>query len=138
LSVSSVASADEGKTLTFPNVTVISIPGECPADDNPPLTAMKAFIDPQTGELRPGTPEEEAALASAMAGGRTLRTESAREVMVKPDGTMMMELGEDGMEDLIARATPDGKPVFLCVPRSEAVKAFTGPVSSPKATAEAK
>jgi hypothetical protein len=138
LGVSGVALAGEDKAPRFPNVTVISIPGECPADDNPPLTAMKAFIDPQTGELRPGTPEEEEALARAMAGERTLRTASTREVLIKSDGSMLLELGEDGMVDLIARTTPAGKPVFVCVPHSEAVKALAGPVSSPKATAEEK
>jgi hypothetical protein len=138
LSVSSVASAGEGKTLSFPNVTVISIPGECPADDNPPMTAMKAFIDPQTGELRPGTPEEEAELARVISGQRGLRTEATREAMVREDGSVILELGEDSMEDLVVRVLPDGKPVFLCVPRPETVKAFTRPVSSLKATPEVK
>ena len=33
-------------------VRVISVPPECPADDNEAMNAMRAFIDPTTGELR--------------------------------------------------------------------------------------
>jgi hypothetical protein len=73
-----------------------------------------------------------------MSGDRTARTASTREALINSDGSIILELGEDGMVDLIARTTPAGKPVFVCVPHSEAVKALAGPVSSPKATAEEK
>jgi hypothetical protein len=111
-------------------VRVISIPlQECPADDNEAMNAVKAFIDPATGELRAPTPEEEAALARAIAPKAARQAQAAREVMVRPNGSLFYELGEDGMVDVVARTGPDGKPVFFCTPRSETPKALKRPLA---------
>jgi hypothetical protein len=114
-------------------VRVISIPlQECPADDNEGMNAVKAFIDPATGELRAPTPEEEAALARAIAPRAPRRALAAREPMVSASGILYYEVGEEGMVDAVVRVGPDGKPVFLCTPRSETPKALTRPLAPKK------
>lgn len=116
-------------------VRVISIPlQECPADDNESTNTVKAFIDPATGELRAPTQEEEAALARAI-GPRVRRAETARTPLVTADGIVSYELGEDGMMDVVVRTGADGKPVFLCTPRSETPKALTRPLAPRKSEA---
>ncbi len=41
------------------------------------------------------------------------------------------------MEDVVVRIGADGKPVFLCTPRSETARALTRPLASgPSARAE--
>src|SRR5262245_27596722 len=133
----SASKASAPSIMEFPNVTVISIPGECPADDHAGMVSMRAFIDPQTGELRHGTPEEEAELAQAIRSTRHLQTESVREVMVSDDGALTIVLDDDSLQDVVVRVGSDGKPAFLCVPASETLKAMTAPVA-PKASAEEK
>lgn len=125
-------------SVTTPRVEVrvVSIPlQECPADDNEGMSAVKAFIDPATGELRAPTAEEEAALARAIAPGAARRAQVAREPMVQANGIVSYELGEDGMEDVVVRTGADGKPVFLCTPRSETPKALTRPLAPKKSEA---
>lgn len=118
------------------DVRVISIPlQECPADDNESMHALRAFIDPVTRELRAPTPEEEAALARAIAPRAVRRAQAVREVMISADGTLTYEIGEDGMEDVVVRTGPDGKLVFLCTPRSETPKALTRPLAPKKSDA---
>ncbi len=117
-------------------VRVVSIPlQECPADDNESTNAMKAFIDPATGELRAPTPEEAAALARAIGPRAERRAQAARQVMVQPNGIQYYELGEEGMVDAVVRIDADGKPVFLCTPRSETPKALTRPLAPKKSEA---
>jgi hypothetical protein len=117
-------------------VRVISIPlQECPADDNEGMNAVKAFIDPATGELRAPTQEEEEALARAIAPSAARRAQAARAVLVSPEGIVSYELGEDGMMDVVVRTGADGKPVFLCTPRSETPRALTRPLAPKKSDA---
>ncbi|MGA7990652.1 MAG: hypothetical protein WCC53_04400 [Thermoanaerobaculia bacterium] len=110
-------------------VVSVSAQTECPADDNEAMNAVKAFIDPATGELRAPTQEEEAALARAMAPKAARQAQAAREVMVSANGGVHYYLGEEGMVDLVVRTGADGKPVFFCTPRSETVKALTRPLA---------
>jgi hypothetical protein len=118
------------------DVRVISVPlQECPADDNEGMNAVKAFIDPATGELRAPTAEEEAALARAIAPMAARRALAAREAFVGPDGTLAYEVGEDGMVDVVVRTGADGRAVFLCTPRSETPKALTRPLAPKKSEA---
>jgi len=117
-------------------VRVISIPlQECPADDNEGMNAVRAFIDPVTGELRAPTTEEAAELARAIAPRAVRRAQAARQVMVSASGIQYYELGEDGMEDVVVRTGADEKLVFLCTPRSETPKALTGPLAPKKSEA---
>jgi hypothetical protein len=116
-------------------VRVISIPlQECPADDNEGMNAVKAFIDPATGELRAPTAEEEAALARAIAP-RAARRALAEGSFWTARGVSVYEVGEDGMNDVVVRTGPDGKPVFLCTPRSETPAALTRPLAPKKSEA---
>ncbi len=131
------AAASVAARAPLANVRVISIPREeCPADDNEGMNAVKAFIDPATGELRAPTQEEEAG-----AGPRdraTVRTpaQAAREVHgQRQRHREPIELGEDGMEDVVVRTGADGKPVFFCTPRSETPKALTRPLAPKKSDA---
>lgn len=128
--------AAAGGTAPAPRaiVRVVSVPlqAECPADDNEAMNAVKAFIDPATGELRAPTQEEEAALARAIAPRAARHALAEREVFVGRDGTMSYVLGEDGMEDVVVRTSPDGKAVFLCTPRSETPRALTRPLTPKK------
>ncbi len=111
------------------NVRVVSIPQECPADDNEAMSAVKAFIDPVTGELRAPTPAEQAALSRAIAPGAARQAQAARVPVVRANGILSFEVGEEGMQDLVVRTGADGKPVFLCTPRSETPKALTRPLA---------
>ena len=105
---------------------------ECPADDNEAMNAVKAFIDPATGELRAPTPEEEAALARAIAPKAVRQAQAAREFTVSANGGVHYYLGEEGMVDVVVRTGADGKPVFLCTPRSETPRALTRPLAPKK------
>ena len=130
------ASAPTAATAPRAEVRVISIPLDtCPADDNEAMTAVKAFIDPATGELRAPTPEDEAALARAIAPTAARRAEAARTPMVLPNGLVAFELGEDSMMDAVVRVGVDGKPVFSCTPREETPKALTHALPAAKANA---
>lgn len=117
-------------------VRVISIPlQECPADDNEGMNAVRAFVDPATGELRAPTQEEEAALARAIAPRSERRALAAREPLVSADGILTYELGEEGMVDAVVRTGSDGTAVFLCTPRSETPKALTRTLAPKKSEA---
>lgn len=117
-------------------VRVISVPlQECPADDNEGMNAVKAFIDPATGELRAPTAEEAAELARAIAPRAARRAQAAREVTVSASGNLLYELGEEGMVDVVVRTGPDGRLVFLCTPRSETPMALTRPLAPKKSEA---
>jgi hypothetical protein len=93
---------------------------------------VKAFIDPATGELRAPTPEEEAALARAIAPKAAREAQAVRQFTVSANGGVHYYLGEDGMVDVVVRTGADGKPVFLCTPRSETPKALTRPLAPKK------
>src|SRR5438552_812152 len=64
---------------------------ECPADETLGQGGFRAFIDPETGELREGTPEEQRALS---AGARTEASNVAEipEMVVYPDGMIVVDL----------------------------------------------
>ena len=120
-------------------VKVISIPiaEECPADDQAAAKAgVRAFLDPETGELRAPTSEEEAAFSRLIASQSILRDEPARKASVGPNGELIYYLGEEGMVDTVVRIDADGKDVVSCVPRSETAKVLASP--APKKSAAAK
>jgi hypothetical protein len=87
----------------------------CPADDAVGRAGLRAFIDPQTGQLRAPTPEEAAELAAAVHAAR-LQTLSELEVVVHPDGMKSVELKDAFLIDLVARRNPDGSLSIGCLP----------------------
>ncbi len=80
----------------------------CPPIDPPAghTAAVRAFIDPVTGKLRPATPEERRKAAAA----RPSRDRSGRtyELVIRPDGTRIVELDEAFSMTVTARKNADG------------------------------
>ena len=127
------APAPSAKAAALAKVRVISIPlQECPADDNEGMNAVRAFIDPETGQLRAPTAEEQAALGRAIAGTSGIRAEAAREATVSATGNMIFDIGEAGMQDVVVRTGADGKLTFVCSPRSQTPLALTRPLAPNK------
>jgi hypothetical protein len=89
---------------------------ECPAE-GAGAAGFRAFIDPQTGELREGTPEEQRALSN---GARALSTEAAQipEMVVYPDGLIVVDLKGNFMQSMTAVRNPDGSLSIGCGPDS--------------------
>src|SRR5262245_28278314 len=87
----------------------------CPADDRlAAMPGLRAFIDPQTGQLRPPTPEEEQAFVAA------LRTQSIQpieplEVVVHDDGMVSMDLKGRFLQSVVMRRAADGSLSMGCV-----------------------
>ena len=90
----------------------------CPADDRFARASLRAFIDPQTGQLRPPTPEEAQALARA-ARAEFAREAEALEAVVHPDGMVSVDLKGRFLQDFVVVRKPDGSLSFGCVPDSE-------------------
>jgi len=93
-------------------------PPACPAIDSPaaPAAGVRAFIDPATGKLRPPSAEEKRQLVST-ARGRSSRT---YEVVVRPDGTRLVELDDAFSMSVVATTGPDGALRYRCVTRRTA------------------
>ncbi len=107
----------------------------CPADDRFAQAGLRAFIDPQTGQLREPTPEETQALARA-AREEFARAVESLEAVVHPDGTISLDLRGLFMQDLVAAKNPDGSLSVRCVPAPEHAAALAAPASAPTAPEE--
>ena len=87
----------------------------CPADDRVAgIAGLRAFIDPQTGQLRPPTAEEALALSAAA------RVEAAREIdgleaVLHADGMMSLDLKGQFLQNVVVRRAPDGSLSIGCV-----------------------
>jgi hypothetical protein len=106
------------------------------APATPPATAANMVVtkDPETGELRNATPAERAKL---FAGRAPQAAPVAPRVVILPDGTEMLELGEDTMNYAIATKSPDGSIKQGCVHGSDAAaQAITAPKPAPAPRAE--
>ena len=92
---------------------------ECPADETLRQGGFRAFIDPETGELREGTPEEHRALS---AGARTEAANAAEipEMVVYPDGMVVVDLKGQFMQSVTVVRNPDGSLSTSCGPRPAA------------------
>ena len=89
---------------------------------------MVVTKDPETGELRPATAEEREKLL-----GRRPLARVEHEVITLPDGTVMVELGEDDMSYAVATRNTDGSIAQGCVHGKEAAKKAATPSASPAA-----
>jgi len=91
---------------------------ECPAEESVGQGGFRAFIDPETGELREGTPEEQRALSS---GARVLSASPGEipEMVVYPDGMVVVDLKGQFMQSLTAVRNPDGSLSIGCAPSAE-------------------
>jgi hypothetical protein len=103
------------------NVTTAARPAAdtvCPADDRFALAGFRAFIDPQTGQLREPTPEEAQALSRA-AHAEFARAVENLEAVVHPDGMISVDLKGLFMQNLVVVKRPDGSLSMTCLPDSE-------------------
>jgi hypothetical protein len=94
---------------------------ECPADETLGQGGFRAFIDPETGQLREGTPEEQRALS---AGARTEAANAAEipEMVVYPDGMIVVDLKGQFMQSVTVVRNPDGSLSTRCGPSAAAPK----------------
>lgn len=102
----------------------------------PPAGAANMVVtrDPETGELRNATAAEREKL---FAGRAPQASGVAPRVIVLPDGTKMVELGEDSMSYAIATKAPDGSIKQSCVHGAHsATEARTAPKPAPAPRAE--
>jgi hypothetical protein len=90
------------------------VPEVCPADDAAAGPALRAFIDPETGQLRAGSPEEARALAAAAHAGLARAIEALQPV-VHPDGMISLDLQGLFMQNFVAVRMPDGSISMGCV-----------------------
>jgi hypothetical protein len=102
----------------------------CPADDRVAGFGLRAFIDPQTGQLREPTPEEIRSLAQAPRE-QFVRELATLEEVVHPDGMISLDLKGLFMQDLVVVRRLDGSLVMRCVPDSEKDTALFEPPPPP-------
>lgn len=89
---------------------------------------MVVTKDPETGELRPATAEEREKLL-----GRRPLAKAQHEVITLPDGTVMVELGDDDMTYAVATRNADGSIAQGCVHGKEAARKAATPSAQPVA-----
>jgi hypothetical protein len=100
----------------------------------PGAANMVVTRDPETGELRNATAAERAKL---FAGRAPQAAPAAPRVVILPNGTEMVELGEDTMNYAIATKAPDGSIKQSCVHGPDsATEARTAPKPAPAPRAE--
>jgi hypothetical protein len=109
---------------------------QAPADSSSAAGAANMVVtrDAETGELRNATADERAKL---FAGRAPQAAPVAPRVVILPDGTEMMELGEDTMSYAVAAKAPDGSIKQSCVHGPDsATEARTAPKPTPAPRAE--
>ena len=130
---------DPAKLPKFEHVVVVNMAAtrqlNAPAKKQAPATqaGMRAYIDPQTKQLRGPTPEELAqeAAASKSALARNLKSAAASEAgavpasstLRRPDGSVSVQLGDEFMSYEVARKAPDGTVTHECVGQQPGEKA---------------
>ena len=92
---------------------------ECPAEETFGQGGFRAFIDPETGELREGTPEEQRAL-SAGARAESANAAESPEIVVYPDGMVVVDLKGQFMQSVTMVRNPDGSLSMRCGPEAAA------------------
>lgn len=134
-------------SISLPRPLAAAVVAAACAAGAPALAAdlgLRVATDPETGQLRAPTAEENAALDAAAASqrkaaGRTAQRAAAPVPTLLANGTMMVELGEDSMMYSVARVNAQGKLERACVQggeaRDQALKApasFAAPVQASK------
>jgi hypothetical protein len=119
------AKAKAAATGNQPAVTAAAAPG---------AANMVVTKDPVTGEIRNATAAEREKL---LAGRAPQAAPVAPRVVILPDGTRMVELGEESMNDAVATKAPDGSIKQSCVHGADAsTEARTAPKPAPAPRAE--
>jgi hypothetical protein len=107
--------------------SLVALPGPgappaCPAIDPPAAPAapaapgVRAFIDPATGKLRPPSAEQKRRIASAVRD----RASRTYEVVVRPDGSRVVELDDTFSMSVVATTGADGAVQYRCIHRPAA------------------
>ena len=106
-------------TCALSAVTLAEGPATCPAIDPPAavMPAVRAFVDPATGAVRPPTPEERAALAARKSAERAAALRNVK-IVTHANGMKTAELGDAFLFDVVVEKRPDGTLGYRCVPRS--------------------
>jgi hypothetical protein len=92
---------------------------ECPAIDVPaPAAAVRAFVDPATGKLRPPTADELRQIAEERLKARRAAPARLFEVVTSPDGMQSVDLGDAFLFDVRLETQPDGSTRIECVPHA--------------------
>lgn len=110
------AAATSKKAAKKPAPAAAAAKPEAGAPAAPGAANMVVTRDPETGELRNATPAEREKLL----GRRPQAAPAAPQVVILPDGTEMVVLGEENMSYAVARRNPDGTLTQTCVEGSEA------------------
>jgi hypothetical protein len=113
----SPASSKDG-LMTFPNVRVVNAPQLATAPvPQAPQAGLRAYIDPETGQLRQPTQEE--LLAESQAGqlAKSLRQQSVQQgtEFVTPSGAIGMYLDDSFMSYSVVQKTESGALAEFCV-----------------------
>ncbi len=136
--------------MTFPNVMVVAMPPA--AGSVQPMQAtgaqggMKAFIDPDSGQLVPPTAETAAALEAAgatksISGARAHPTGLNRLPKVLPPstgGAVGMRLDDSQMSYFVARKNTDGSLGMACIPDDETAQWLSNVAGAPAKAAVGK
>jgi len=115
------ASADVKKTAAAPERAAKPASASAPS--------MVVTRDPVTGKIRPASAEEIRALNAL----RPQAAPAVPQVVVLPDGTKMVTLGEESMNYAVVRRNPDGTLTETCVQGAEAAAAASKPASGSSA-----
>jgi len=126
------ARADESASATPPVRDDVKKTAAVPKSAAKPAPAgapsMVVTRDPATGKIRPATAEEIRALNAL----RPQAAPAAPAVVILPDGTKMVTLGEEFMSYAVVRRNPDGTITQTCVQGAEAAAAaMKGPSGPP-------
>jgi hypothetical protein len=125
-------SKNRSKHARTPSATAPAAVGpECPPQYALGQAGLRAFIDPETGELREGTPEEQRALSSAVARAESAEVVESPEIVVHPDGFVVVDLKGNFMQSVVAVRNPDGSLSTRCAPASEKGHGKPKPAAAP-------
>ena len=103
---------------------------ECPAEEGVGAAGFRAFIDPITGELREGTPEEQRALSGG-AHAEASNVAESPEITVYPDGMVVVNLKDRFMQSVTVVRNPDGSLSTRCGPDSQKTDSAPKPAHAP-------
>jgi hypothetical protein len=79
-------------------------------------------VDPATGRLRPISPQVAQALMGSTVASTLMPTHSAPLTATQAaNGMLVIQLGDDYMENMVLRILPDGRQVIDCVQGTDAV-----------------
>jgi hypothetical protein len=113
-----VAPTPEELARLLANVQVVRGTAACPAIDEPAaVTGVKAFVDPETGQLREPTADDWASLRANQPSRFEKQARSAAATQVFALGGGVAEVaGPDGLTEMSVQIGRDGSPILLCSP----------------------